>query len=103
MRAEQVLEQESLKEENWAVALFREKAEMDYWSGLANARDKGRTEGIGIGRAEAWEEAQAKAYQEKLETVLRLSDMGLPVEKIATGLGITVEEVEKALNTDSEQ
>jgi predicted transposase/invertase (TIGR01784 family) len=93
MKAEQVLEQESLKEENWAVALFREKAEMDYWSGLANARDKGiaigRIEGIGIGRAEAWEEA----YQEKLEIARKMKKQGVSAEIIASAFSLTPEEL----------
>jgi predicted transposase/invertase (TIGR01784 family) len=87
MRAEQVLEQESLKEENWAVALFREKAEMDYWSGLANARDKG----IVIGE----ERGRAKAYLEKLESARKMKNDGFSDEQIAKYSGLSSEELEK--------
>jgi predicted transposase/invertase (TIGR01784 family) len=93
MRAEQVLKKESQKEENWAVALFREKAEMDYWSGLANARYKGEVigeeRGIVIGEAKERE----KAYQEKLENIRSLKRQGVSAEIIASSFSLTPEEL----------
>jgi hypothetical protein len=42
MRADRALKKISRDEEQWAWALFREKAAMDYRSGLSSSRRAGR-------------------------------------------------------------
>jgi predicted transposase/invertase (TIGR01784 family) len=56
MRAEQAISQVSRDYNEWAVALFKEKARRDYNSGLAYARHEGRAEGKVEGRNEGAEE-----------------------------------------------
>jgi hypothetical protein len=111
MKAEQVLEKESRKEENWAAALFREKAEMDYWSGLANAQYKGEVigeergivigeeRGIVIGEergiAIGEKKEQAKAYQEKLASARQMKNDGFSPAQIAKYSSLSPQEIEK--------
>jgi predicted transposase/invertase (TIGR01784 family) len=61
--------------------------------GLAEGRAEGLAEGREEGRAEGREEERERAYQEKRESARRLKDMGIPPDKIAAGLGLTVEEI----------
>ena len=56
--------------------------------GLAEGREKGMAEGMAKGMAE-----------EKLATAKRLLDMGLDVLQTAKGTGLSIEEVEKLLNS----
>jgi predicted transposase/invertase (TIGR01784 family) len=85
MTAERTLRRVSREKEKWARALFREKAEMDYYSEMRASREMGRGE------------AEERAYREKLESARRFAGMGLASAKIADGLGITPEEAERAL------
>ena len=62
---------------------------------LDTAKDEGRAEGRAQGRAEGLAEGQQK---EKTETVLRLKTMGLSIEQIAQGTGLTVDEVTTILS-----
>jgi flagellar biosynthesis/type III secretory pathway protein FliH len=76
---------------------------LDRQAERADARWEGRTEGLVEGRAEGLAEGEAKgraeeaerAYQEKLESGRKLKDMGFPPDKIAMGLGFTLEEIER--------
>ena len=67
MRAETVLRRVSRDEERWAQQLFREKAAMDYRSGMGAARD----EGIAIGDARGFERARLE-YEAKLAKAERM-------------------------------
>ncbi|MBQ3700767.1 MAG: Rpn family recombination-promoting nuclease/putative transposase [Prevotella sp.] len=62
----------------------------DNYSVMKTARDKGVREGLAKGRAEG-------VLKEKTETVRRLQAMGLTIEQIAQGVGISVDEVKKLL------
>ena len=86
----------------------REYAESvkDYWDyystmktahkkGKAEGREEGLAEGEAKGRAEGLAEGQQK---EKTETVLRLKALGLSIEQIAQGAGLTVDEVTTILS-----
>jgi flagellar biosynthesis/type III secretory pathway protein FliH len=107
MKAEQALTKVSRDYEEWARALSREKAELDYYAGIAYAQEEGETKGRALGwalgRAEGLSEGQAlglsegykRAIQEKLETARKLKEMGLPAEKIETATGLSREAIEK--------
>ncbi|MBR2202591.1 MAG: Rpn family recombination-promoting nuclease/putative transposase [Prevotella sp.] len=86
----------------------REYAESvkDYWDyystmktahkkGKAEGREEGLAEGEAKGRAEGLAEGQQK---EKTETVLRLKALGLSIEQIAQGTGLTADEVTTILS-----
>ena len=62
----------------------------DNYSVMKTARDKGVREGLAKGRAEG-------VLKEKTETVRRLQAMGLTIEQIAQGVGISIDEVKKLL------
>jgi flagellar biosynthesis/type III secretory pathway protein FliH len=66
MYAERALTKVSRDMEKWARALFREKAEMDYYSGLATARDAARDQGLAEGRAEGKAEGLAEGMSKGL-------------------------------------
>jgi predicted transposase/invertase (TIGR01784 family) len=95
MSTEKVLNRVSQEYEEWAKALFREKAEMDYRSGMHNAERKGYEQGLekgleqglekGLeqGREEAVVQIQAAVQQEKLAAIARLREMGVSEEIIA--------------------
>ena len=81
----------------------REYAESvkDYWDyystmktahkkGKAEGREEGLAEGEAMGRAEGLAEGQQK---EKTDTVLRLKALGLSIEQISQGTGLTADEV----------
>ena len=102
MSAERVLERVNRDYEKWARQLFREKAEMDYYAGIASARLEGRAEGETQGYERArgeyeeirWRERQE--YEKKLvETARRMKTRGLPPEEIAEDTGLPLETVEK--------
>ncbi|GHV24335.1 hypothetical protein FACS189498_1320 [Spirochaetia bacterium] len=73
MRAEQAISKVSRDYNEWAVALYKDKAERDYLAGMAYARYKGKAEGY----------AQAR-----LEIARKLRERGLSEREIqdATGL-----------------
>ncbi|MDR0877526.1 MAG: hypothetical protein LBN21_05695 [Treponema sp.] len=98
MRADRALKKMSRDEEQWARALFREKAAMDYRSGLNASRRagraEGRAEGLALGEAKVLEE-QAKARQKNLETARKLKAAGVPGETIAESFGFSAEDIAK--------
>ena len=63
--------------------------------GLAEGMEKGLAEGMEKGLAEGMEKGQ---QQEKVETVRRLQALGLSVDQIAQGAGLTAEEVKSLLS-----
>jgi flagellar biosynthesis/type III secretory pathway protein FliH len=71
MRADRALQKISRDEEQWARALFREKARMDYRSEMNAARRNGKAEGLAEGlalgeakgKAEGLAEAKVKAQK----------------------------------------
>ena len=70
-----------------------EESKRDYWdynNTIDTAERKGEAKGLARGRAEGLAEGQQK---EKAETVLRLKALGLSVEQIAQGAGLSVAEV----------
>jgi predicted transposase/invertase (TIGR01784 family) len=76
MSAERVLERVSRDEEEWARALSRERGEMDYWSGLDAARERGERRG-------------------KLEAARKMKADGLSAEQIAKYSGLSRGDIEK--------
>ena len=84
MRAETVLRRVSRDEERWAQQLFREKAAMDYRSGMGAARD----EGIAIGDARGFERA-------RLETGRSMKADGFSTEQIVKYTGLAPEIIAK--------
>ena len=68
-----------------AVAEAREKA-------LKEGREEGRNEGIAIGEERG---ISLGAYQKAIETARKFLSMGLSVEQVANGTGLSVEEIEK--------
>jgi predicted transposase/invertase (TIGR01784 family) len=124
MSVETVLRRVSGEEEQWARQLFREKAAMDYRSGMGAARDeglaegrkegwvKGRKEGRVIGydqarveyeaRLEKAEQAKlehearlAKTEQARLETGRTMKADGFSAEQIAKYTGLPPEAIAK--------
>jgi predicted transposase/invertase (TIGR01784 family) len=79
MRADRALKKMNRDYDHWARQLFREKAEMDYNSGMANARE----EGLAKGRQEA-----------RLETAGKMKNLGLSVEQIAEVTGLSRKDIE---------
>jgi len=65
----------------------KEKAELDYNSALSYAENKGKTEGL----AEGKKVGEKKA---KIESAKRFLSMGLSIEQVASGTGLSIEEVE---------
>ena len=75
----------------------------DYYSTMKTAHKKGkaegREEGLAEGEAKGRAEGLAEGHQkEKTETVLRLKALGLTVEQIAQGTGLTADEVTTILS-----
>ena len=59
----------------------------------------GREEGIQIGEERGIQIGEKRGVeQEKKETILRLHQMGLSVEQIASGANVPVEKVQEILN-----
>ena len=65
MHAEKMARKISLREEHWARAIFREKADMDYRSGLANAREDGREDVLALLDPGIAEQIRAQLKQKK--------------------------------------
>ena len=59
------------------------------------AREKGMAEGRAEGRAEGMAEGRA---EEKKETAKRLLDMGLSIEQVSQGLGLSIEDTKNIIN-----
>jgi predicted transposase/invertase (TIGR01784 family) len=65
MHAEKVAKKISRSEEQWARAIFREKAEMDYRSGLENAREEGQEKVLALLDRDTAEQVRAQLKQKK--------------------------------------
>ena len=59
--------------------------------GLEKGLKKGRTEGL----EEGLEKGMEKGMEKVRDMALKLKDMGIPIEDIAKGTGLSVEEIEK--------
>jgi predicted transposase/invertase (TIGR01784 family) len=71
------------------IAVQRKEAFDDgVMQGLSQGISQGRNEGISIGLSQG-------AQQAKLETARKFLAMGLSVEQVATGTGLSPEEIEK--------
>ena len=104
MRAETVLKRVSRDEEQWAQQLFREKAAMDYRSGMGAARNegeaaglaKGRQEGIIIGRSEGIAAGDARGFERaRLEIARKMKLRGWSLADIAEDTGLSPETIVK--------
>ena len=62
----------------------KEAAEKAFENGFSAGEERGRNEGISLG-----------AQQKAVETAKKFLSMGLSVEQIATGTGLSIEEIEK--------
>jgi predicted transposase/invertase (TIGR01784 family) len=97
MYADRALKKISRDEEQWARALFREKAAMDYYSGMSAAREDGHKEGLeaglALGEAKGLALGEAKAHQKDLDAARKLKAAGVPGETIAESFGFTPEEI----------
>ena len=56
--------------------------------GIAIGEERGRNEGISLGITQG-------AYQKAVETAKKFLSMGLSVEQVADGTGLSIEEIEK--------
>jgi predicted transposase/invertase (TIGR01784 family) len=83
MQAEKILKKVSREEEEWARALFREKMEMDYRSGMHASHRKGYQEGI-----------QAAEQRAELALARRMKAHGRPLAQIVEDTGLSPEEIE---------
>ena len=103
MHADRALAKVSRDMEKWARALFREKAEMDYYSELYCARDQGKAEGLAEGMtkgkaegiAEGYGRAKQELYGEKIEIARKLKARGSSAGEIAGITGLPLESIEK--------
>ena len=59
-------------------------AEKAFENGFSAGEERGRNEGISLG-----------AHQKAVETAKKFLSMGLSVEQVATGTGLSIEEIEK--------
>jgi predicted transposase/invertase (TIGR01784 family) len=71
MHAEKAARKISRSEEQWARAIFREKADMDYRSGLANARDDGIAIGLETGHEDILALMRQGYSADQIETKLK--------------------------------
>jgi predicted transposase/invertase (TIGR01784 family) len=91
MSTEKVLDKVSRDREEWAKALSRELAEMDYRSGMDNAERKGLEQGLGKG-----------IEQGRLEVARNLiTRIGLPLEQVAEATGLDLATVRSLVQTPS--
>jgi predicted transposase/invertase (TIGR01784 family) len=67
---------------------MREMALSDWTSGVNHARREGQEEGRQEGRREGLQEGQR-------EIARNFKNLGIPVDKIAQGTGLSVEDIEK--------
>ncbi|MDR2136043.1 MAG: Rpn family recombination-promoting nuclease/putative transposase [Treponema sp.] len=78
----------------------REMAMSDMTTGLNHAREEGEREGLQKGRLEGLNEGIRKGLQKgrlegKLEIALSFKKLGVPVEQIAQGTGLSIEEIKR--------
>ena len=84
-----VVEEEATRNYNNAVKTAETRGREE---GRAEGREEGRAEGRAEGREEGRAEGEKKA---KIESAKRFLSMGLSVEQVATGTGLSLEEIEK--------
>jgi predicted transposase/invertase (TIGR01784 family) len=96
MLANKRIDKLSRRSENWARALYRDKVEMDYSSGLYASRMAGKAEGKVEGKAEGIAEGTTKGIAEaKAEDARNMKAKGYPVEDIQDITGLSPEQIEK--------
>jgi flagellar biosynthesis/type III secretory pathway protein FliH len=98
MSAEKVLNKVSREYEEWARALSRWKADMDYRSGMTTAHDRGHEQGLVQGLEQGYEkglrereeqvqaakaEAQAAKAQVRADGIRKLRELGVAEDIIA--------------------
>jgi predicted transposase/invertase (TIGR01784 family) len=88
MSVETVLRRVSRDEEQWAKQLFREKAAMDYRSGMDAARDAGEAIGLAKGRTLGYDQA-------RLEIARKMKARGWLLADIAEDTGLPFDAIEK--------
>ena len=74
---------EMLKQDTYDSGFFAGRNE-----GIAIGEERGRNEGISLGITQG-------AYQKAVETAKKFLSMGLSVEQVADGTGLSIEEIEK--------
>ena len=72
--------------------VVEEEATRNYNNAIKTAETRGREEGEKVGLEKGLVEGEKKA---KIESAKRFLSMGLSVEKVATGTGLSLEEIEK--------
>jgi predicted transposase/invertase (TIGR01784 family) len=100
MLANKRIDRLSRRSEDWARALYRDKVEMDYSSGLYASRMAGKAEGKVEGKAEGIVEGTAKGKVEgiaeaKAEAARNMKAEGDSIEKISRITGLSPEQIEK--------
>jgi predicted transposase/invertase (TIGR01784 family) len=91
MKAEKELGKVSWSVRRWAKKYMKEKREMDRRWIMNEMKEQVRAEG----RAEGFEQGLAKGLEQNREIARNLKALGVPVEKIASATGLSVEEIEK--------
>ena len=81
---------ESLRQYRDTISVMQGQWLEGHDKGLAEGMEKGMMKGMEKGKAEGQQ-------QEKVETVRRLQALGLTVDQIAQGVGLTAEEVKSIL------
>jgi predicted transposase/invertase (TIGR01784 family) len=74
-----------------AVRMYQEGLEKQLKEAIREAK-KAEKEAKAKGKAEGLAEGE---HKKAIETALRFKEMGLPVEQIAKGTGLSIEEIEK--------
>ena len=88
-----VVEEEAMRNYNNAVKTAETRGrEEGRAEGRAEGREEGRAEGEKVGLEKGLVEGEKKA---KIESAKRFLSMGLSVEQVATGTGLSLEEIEK--------
>jgi len=72
--------------------VVEEEATRNYNNAVKTAETRGREEGEKVGLEKGLVEGEKKA---KIESAKRFLSMGLSVEQVATGTGLSLEEIEK--------
>jgi len=101
--AKEVYEKAKSDPEAQELIRLREKGLRDYLSGLDNAKEEGREEGIAIGEKRGREEGIAigeeRGIEQKTrETVLNMNAKGFDIKTIAKCLGILEDKVKELLS-----
>jgi predicted transposase/invertase (TIGR01784 family) len=70
----------------------KEAAEKAFENGFSAGEERGRNEGISIGLSQGITQGE---HKKAVETAKKFLAMGLSVEQVATGTGLSPEEIEK--------